>query len=777
MVAEILIAVAVTVVCTAICTFLTRAFTANSTKNRKLINSSIIFAAIAAVLSVVYIAVFSLLFNCHTLPGAVSIAVIIILCYLAFVGSKFVNREKIGKLLFRLGVLSIIALALESFVFNYKSLSFGNEETSASFTHAYSETPESVQSNAGSIVFSDDGSVVIPVNAEGIGALSLKFDGSDEWIRCSVDTKDSNFQNIFINVGDKFASSDSEAEFTLHTYKSLNEIRINLSEVDSPVTITGCTFSKTLPFNFSDLRFLLTLLVMGVVCSIATLGLYKIRYSNRSVKHRVCVCAVVALCVLMTLFLYEPNQEMIDYKTADIPNSDPFVQMFDATINGRVNLDIPTSPELKNMENPYDSSLRTAENVSFAWDRAYYDGEYYSYYGIAPVLTFYFPMYLLTGMLPTLNMTSVFFGGLSIILLCGAILAFVKRYLPKVNLLLLMALMVGSCFASGTYFLVASSSLYVVPGLAGSCFLFLCIWTGISAVGKENSWIRYLLFAVSGLSLALCVASRPTRAVSALILAFVFIGVLLDKKLDIKRRFASAGAFLIPLILGGIGIMIYNYLRFDSPFDFGAAYQLTVSDVSANKLYPTSLPYAVIQYFFQPLQMTNIFPYLGFTNTSLAGSGQYIYTGDSHGALVYPLLFAGVVVLPFLLWNWRKNKQYKFHKVGYADQAIKKHTYILGLILAVVVAFLDYCMAGVIFSYVCDILPVLCLMSVWVLLDVEKQFTTSGAAAKYTCACTVVVAATVALVFLELLTQYNTGIYRTIPNIMFTAEDLLCFWT
>lgn len=86
---------------------------------------------------------------------------------------------------------------------------------------------------------------------------------------------------------------------------------------------------------------------MGVVCSIATLGLYKIRYNNRSVKHRVCVCAVVALCVLMTLFLYEPNQEMIDYKTADIANSDPFVQMFDATINGRVNLDIPTSPELK----------------------------------------------------------------------------------------------------------------------------------------------------------------------------------------------------------------------------------------------------------------------------------------------------------------------------------------------------------------------------------------------------------------------------------------------
>lgn len=771
-------AVAAAIVCTISCTLLSRCFLTNESNNGFLIliKQSAIFGVVAAALAAIYIFAFSSLFNCETLPSSLSVAVITILSYFAFIGRKFINSEKVGRLLFRLGVLSLIALALESFVFNFKSLTTGNDKISPSFSQAYTETPQTVQTNSDSITFSGDGSVIIPIDAEDVGAVSFKFSGTDEWIRCMLSIKDGNFQDTYINAGEKFVSSAEGADFAIHPYESLNEIKVTLSEVDSAVIITDCTFSKALPFNFSDLRFLLTLLIMGLICVIVSFKLYNKRYDNNNLKHQICVCALVVLCVLMTMFMYDPNQSMIDYNTADIANSDPFVQMFDATINGRVSLDITPSAELLSMENPYDSSLRTAQNVSFAWDRAFYDGEYYSYYGITPVLIFYFPVYFLTGMLPTLNMTSVFFAGLSIIFICGAILAFVKRYLKKVNLLMLLALMAGTCFASGTYFLAASSSLYVVPGLAGSCFLFLCVWTGISAIGQEVAWKRYLLFTISGLSLALCVAARPTRALSALIIIFAFIGVLLDKKLSFKRKFASAASFVIPLALGGICIMIYNYLRFDSPFDFGAAYQLTVSDVSANKLYLTSLPYALVQYFFQPLQMTNIFPYIGFTNTSLAGNGMYIYTGDSHGALVYPLIFAGVAVLPFLLYHISKNKEYKLRQVGYTLAVEKKYTYILALLISVIVAWLDYCMAGVIFSYICDILPVLCLLSVWVLLDAERQFTSSTAAAKYTCACTIISSATIVLVLMELLTLYSNGLYKTMPNIMFVAEELLCFW-
>lgn len=773
----VIISAVTVIVCSALCALAAYLLSKDRSKKDRLVKLSAIFTVAAAVSAVIYTSAFSLLFNCEALPSAVTSAVITVLCYFGFIGKGFISSEKTGKLLFRLAVLSLVALALESLVFNFKSLSTGNKDIPVSLSQSRADADQPVQINSDGILFTSDGSAVIPVNAENIGAVRLNFSGADKWVRCSIDIKDGNFQNSFINAGDKFASSYKSADFTIHSYKSLNEIRVNLRDVNSPVTITSCTVSKALPFCFSDLRFFLTLLIMGLICVIVTFDLHKKRYNSKNIKHKVCVCAAVALCALMTFFMMDPGQGMIDYSTADISYSDPFVQMFDATLNGRVTLDITPSQELLNMENPYDSSLRTAQNVSFSWDRAFYKGNYYSYYGIAPVLVFYFPVYLFTGKLPTLNMTSVFFGVLGIIFLCGAILAFVKRYLKNVNLLLLLSLTVGASFASGTYFLVAHSSLYVVPGLAGSCFLYLCLWAGISAVGQEKSLKRYLLFALSGLSLALCAASRPTRAVSALIITFIFIGVLLDKKLTVKRRAASASAFLVPVAVGGIAIMIYNYLRFGSPLDFGAAYQLTVSDVSANKLHLSSFPYAVIQYFLQPLQMTGSFPYMGFTNISLAGSGMYIYTGDSHGALVYPLLFAGVAVLPFLLYSRRRDDRYKLRKSGYTPQIVKKYTYIIALVIALLVACVDYCMAGVIFSYVCDILPALCLLSVWVLLDAERQFTSSASAAKYTCACTLIAAATVVLVFLELLTQYGMGIYRTLPDIMFTAENLLCFWS
>ena len=53
------------------------------------------------------------------------------------------------------------------------------------------------------------------------------------------------------------------------------------------------------------------------------------------------------------------------------------------------------------MENPYDNALRKKvlkeAGETFLWDRAYYKGKYYVYFGIVPVLTFYMPFKLLTG--------------------------------------------------------------------------------------------------------------------------------------------------------------------------------------------------------------------------------------------------------------------------------------------------------------------------------------------------------------------------------------------
>lgn len=49
---------------------------------------------------------------------------------------------------------------------------------------------------------------------------------------------------------------------------------------------------------------------------------------------------------------------------------------------------LDAAPELAELDNVYDNSERNASGISYAWDRAYYNGHYYSYFGITPVLVF-----------------------------------------------------------------------------------------------------------------------------------------------------------------------------------------------------------------------------------------------------------------------------------------------------------------------------------------------------------------------------------------------------
>ena len=84
----------------------------------------------------------------------------------------------------------------------------------------------------------------------------------------------------------------------------------------------------------------------------------------------------------------------MDYPlTDDIENYNIYEQQFDAFLKGQLYLDIPVDTNLLSLENPYDKTERAATGVLYAWDHAFYHGKYYSYYGTAPILVFYYPYF------------------------------------------------------------------------------------------------------------------------------------------------------------------------------------------------------------------------------------------------------------------------------------------------------------------------------------------------------------------------------------------------
>lgn len=69
----------------------------------------------------------------------------------------------------------------------------------------------------------------------------------------------------------------------------------------------------------------------------------------------------------------------------------------EAFVKGQVALLVEPSEELKSLSNPYDVTLRNEKNINYLYDTAYYNGSYYNYFGVAPILTCILPFRLLTG--------------------------------------------------------------------------------------------------------------------------------------------------------------------------------------------------------------------------------------------------------------------------------------------------------------------------------------------------------------------------------------------
>jgi hypothetical protein len=60
----------------------------------------------------------------------------------------------------------------------------------------------------------------------------------------------------------------------------------------------------------------------------------------------------------------------------------------------------------------------------------------------------------------------------------------------------------------------------------------------------------------------------------------------------------------------GLGIMGYNYWRFQNPFDFGATYNLTGFDMTHVNKSPVKLLLGYFSYFIQPFNVINHFPFM-----------------------------------------------------------------------------------------------------------------------------------------------------------------------
>ena len=295
-------------------------------------------------------------------------------------------------------------------------------------------------------------------------------------------------------------------------------------------------------------------------------------------KHRILYWSV---CIITILICILPMGLPPVWNGSTTPtHHDQYERMTDAILDGHLYLDYEVDEKLLEMENPYDPQARKQLGVRYHWDHAFYNGKYYMYFGVIPVFLVFLPYRLITGTnLLGYHATQIFvaffiFGFFELFRLLR------EKFFNSLN----TSLFLLGCTAfslMSVWYTVDAPSLYCT---AISSALALEVWSlfflcKAAYFETRTKWIIPYT-ALGALLGALAFGCRPPIALANIIAIPLFITILLKNK-KVSVVLGKSIAIALPYAMVGVALMLYNYARFDNPFEFGQSYQLTVADQSS----------------------------------------------------------------------------------------------------------------------------------------------------------------------------------------------------
>lgn len=569
-------------------------------------------------------------------------------------------------------------------------------------------------------------------------------------------------------VKDLWSNQPRSCYYTYHLYGNCTGMRFvpNLPSC-SAISIDIC-LNPVIPLSFSLLRMAGLFLVLCFLYIFRPSSrIYDVSYLKISTPLRGMMLVflfLIHIAVFWKLVGLDP-----DY-TWNIPeHHKQYQKLAEAFRENSVALLEEPAEAFQSMVNPYDLDYREdiliRDNATYLWDTVYFNGKYYVYFGVVPVLLFYFPYHVLTGgTLP--NHIAVFFAlTLLLIGIIGALHEIIKKWFPRLSL--------GTWFLTTEIFLLGSNLIYMakrpdlyhVPIVTGLAMGMLGLWCFLRADEKDHISLKYL--SAGSLLTALTAGCRPQ-----LLLFMVFPVVLFGKYLfskDFYKKKNGRQAILaaaIPILAVAAFLMYYNYVRFGSVFDFGASYNLTTNDMRYRGWVWGRIPLGIFVYLLEPMSLLTEFPFTKalYTTTQYMGVTIQEYTP---GGIFATHLFAWLAFPALFL---RKNLD-TAHRLPCILS-------ISSLLSASVILVADTEMSGILWRYFNDFslfIMLAALLSVWIIFCMKKM--TNPSVRKWLIILLLVCFISEVL-FQGMFFFIDTGssLMKTRPDLYTKAMYLIAFW-
>jgi hypothetical protein len=309
---------------------------------------------------------------------------------------------------------------------------------------------------------------------------------------------------------------------------------------------------------------------------------------------------------------------------------------------GTLALDIEVPAQLKEAKDPIELVEKSAGLAPH--DVSYYKGRFYTYYGVVPAVVLFWPFRVLIGHELPLVMGSLVFAIGAFALMAFLWLRIVGDHFPNSGLVTRIAGAAALCLSGGQLVLARRVSIWEPSIEAGNFFLACMLASGYLALRSRRPWAW---LSACGLALGLATGSRPTLLVAGLgiVPLVVAIGRGIGAGQAVQRRGRLLKAVLatgLPLGAVGIGLLAYNWARFDNPLEFGLSYQFsTWNQVKKSHFRAAFVPFNSFLYFLVPPQWGRYFPFVHPIDYPKLPEGYY----------GYEYVYGALVICPVLWWT------------------------------------------------------------------------------------------------------------------------------
>ena len=509
------------------------------------------------------------------------------------------NRKFLKKLSICIVVLFVIVTSVNLCVMNFTPINRllgGYEEQKLDLSRA----------DGANITYNDDGTITL-----GEGYAELEFTGIDARVgsigfdidfgdskkggKVCADFADATSSYYRKNLTMLTIGKNFDNVMVCNFSGDVSRLRFEISLDDyQSATLKGITLNQSIsPMHIAEIVGLWFLVALGLTILIYMIanpvGARKKFSENRVGCARVAAfitAAAMVFTVCLTVTNVMKGWSNTYYSFTSQEGNQISKELVDAFEHHQVNLLEEPSEDLLKLDNPYEYVKRDAEvgSGNFLWDHCFYNGKYYSYYGIGPVLALFLPYHLITGYYFPSGWATLMFSLIGILFLTKIYLAVIEKKFRDLPTNTVTAGLITLQLSSGIMFSAARPLFYELAIASG----FMCVAIGAYLLMTSNIlWdgkISYVRLGFASFFLGYAVLCRPTLAVYCIAALFFFAGGLkkaldgLEKRQKTRTFFKYAAVALVPLGIIALGQMTYNYLRFDNPLDFGIQYSLTIND-------------------------------------------------------------------------------------------------------------------------------------------------------------------------------------------------------